>query len=527
MKGHKSTLVRETFFGYIETTRDSLLLFEACKRGLLPRITRRLQDSERILMIKSGAIFCFDEKESGIKRWTDGLVWSPSRIMGNFLVYRELESKKHQQLLHGSNNKQLGKEAVTEEENDDEIDYFNYHIMKNKENNSSNIKPSNEDEAQHPHEKAIVGSLRTSHCSSYKFKRYGLIKKSISLIVDGVQQHIISYYNKEDVLSCKFATPSSILELSTLKVSPGLRLKQNLRIPVFIDHQQAVEEDTLSLVKRKHQYRKRKYSDVINEFEQQQQRRHNSYHYHYPTYQSIEKQNNKRLLLTHPDLSHRFSSQMPMTDHHSSAITPTTTMSVTPNTQHQQTIPEPSISSNQFYYPSASIHHMTSSQQQIYDIGQQASSVSNTESSVFDTVANSISSATKCLAMEQQQQALPHTVDTSSNSESSLTSCDLNSTDTTTTAAITTTRKAELPASSAASGYGSGPYHHPILSSVEEDFRQGQNPHQHLFFSNSFHSMNNASLSNNGHFHLVSANAHMADMNLLLKAGWNEFEIQL
>jgi hypothetical protein len=37
-------------------------------------------------MVQSGAVFVFDEHESGIKRWTDGLVWSPSRILGNFLV---------------------------------------------------------------------------------------------------------------------------------------------------------------------------------------------------------------------------------------------------------------------------------------------------------------------------------------------------------------------------------------------------------------------------------------------------------
>ncbi|CAO3597762.1 unnamed protein product [Absidia cylindrospora] len=31
----------------------------------------------------------------GIKRWTDGLVWSPSRIFGNFLIYRELDDRKN------------------------------------------------------------------------------------------------------------------------------------------------------------------------------------------------------------------------------------------------------------------------------------------------------------------------------------------------------------------------------------------------------------------------------------------------
>ena len=73
------------FRGYIETTFDALLVFEAARRGMIPRVTRRLIERERG-MVQSGAVFVFDEHESGIKRWTDGLVWSPSRILGNFLV---------------------------------------------------------------------------------------------------------------------------------------------------------------------------------------------------------------------------------------------------------------------------------------------------------------------------------------------------------------------------------------------------------------------------------------------------------
>lgn len=71
--------------GWIETTGDALLILEAARRGMIPRVTRRLVDSER-KMITSGSVFVFDEDESGIKRWTDGFFWSPSRILGNFLV---------------------------------------------------------------------------------------------------------------------------------------------------------------------------------------------------------------------------------------------------------------------------------------------------------------------------------------------------------------------------------------------------------------------------------------------------------
>jgi hypothetical protein len=54
-----------TFHGFVETTMDTLLLFEACRQGLLPKVTRRLQDRERKDLVVSGTVFIFDERESG------------------------------------------------------------------------------------------------------------------------------------------------------------------------------------------------------------------------------------------------------------------------------------------------------------------------------------------------------------------------------------------------------------------------------------------------------------------------------
>jgi hypothetical protein len=82
----KPGAVEPPFRGYCENTHDALILFEAAKRGIIPRVTRRLTDREKAAMIKSGAVFVFDEHESNIKRWTDGMSWSPSRIFGNYLV---------------------------------------------------------------------------------------------------------------------------------------------------------------------------------------------------------------------------------------------------------------------------------------------------------------------------------------------------------------------------------------------------------------------------------------------------------
>ncbi|KAI8922453.1 camp independent regulatory protein, partial [Powellomyces hirtus] len=79
-----------TYHGYIASTQDCLLLFEACRVGVLRRIQRRLSEQEREKAIRSGSVFVWEEGESGIKRWTDSKSWSPSRIKGSFLVYREL-----------------------------------------------------------------------------------------------------------------------------------------------------------------------------------------------------------------------------------------------------------------------------------------------------------------------------------------------------------------------------------------------------------------------------------------------------
>jgi hypothetical protein len=68
------------FSGYVETTADALRLIQAARCGLIPRITRRLNELERRSMIKSGAVFVFSVDESGIKRWTDGRLSRPSHV---------------------------------------------------------------------------------------------------------------------------------------------------------------------------------------------------------------------------------------------------------------------------------------------------------------------------------------------------------------------------------------------------------------------------------------------------------------
>jgi hypothetical protein len=83
----------ETYYGQVRTPQDAIVLFEACRLGILPRVQRRLSEKER-QQIRSGSVFVWDEREAGMRRWTDGKSWSASRVSGSFLTYREMEGKR-------------------------------------------------------------------------------------------------------------------------------------------------------------------------------------------------------------------------------------------------------------------------------------------------------------------------------------------------------------------------------------------------------------------------------------------------
>ncbi|KAG2155299.1 Gti1/Pac2 family-domain-containing protein [Suillus bovinus] len=198
--------------GWIETTGDALLILEAARRGLIPRVTRRLVDAER-KMITSGSVFVFDEDESGIKRWTDGFFWSPSRILGNFLLYRH-----------------RGVRSDPAEMNE----HSQYNVDGVRLEGQTLSRPKGESSSlgiDKHRERVLVGSLT----NSYKFKSDGLMKKTFSLTIGGVSQHLISYYKVEDVEQGRLRSPSSLPELASLDISPEYLDKTHFRNPPKVE----------------------------------------------------------------------------------------------------------------------------------------------------------------------------------------------------------------------------------------------------------------------------------------------------
>ncbi|EIW77714.1 hypothetical protein CONPUDRAFT_138947 [Coniophora puteana RWD-64-598 SS2] len=220
-----ATWTEPPWCGWIETTGDALLILEAARRGLIPRVTRRLVDSER-KMITSGSVFVFDEDESGIKRWTDGFFWSPSRILGNFLIYRETDKR-------GAGHRGVrAPPDPTPEGSQPEHSQYNVDGVRLEGQTLSRPKGENSGMGLDRHrERTLVGSLT----NSYKFKSDGLMKKTFSLTIGGVSQHLISYYKVEDVEQGRLRSPSSLPELASLDISPEYLDKTHFRNPPKVE----------------------------------------------------------------------------------------------------------------------------------------------------------------------------------------------------------------------------------------------------------------------------------------------------
>ncbi|KAF7292970.1 hypothetical protein MIND_01196200 [Mycena indigotica] len=162
-------------FGSVRTTLDALTLIHAARGGRVPYISQQLNKVQCKAFVKSGAIFIFSPEESNIKRWMDGLTWSTSRAIGNFLFYHELDRDP-----------------------------------------SRDIPPK----------------------ASKDFKPNGLIKKAITMHVAETEYRVISYYTVSDLVKGELDTPCSSsmavtpMDVQTLhndKLPFSLRFEQDIQ----------------------------------------------------------------------------------------------------------------------------------------------------------------------------------------------------------------------------------------------------------------------------------------------------------
>ncbi|KAI4223746.1 MAG: hypothetical protein L6R36_005177 [Xanthoria steineri] len=205
-----------TWRGHVETTKDALLIFEGCFQGTLAHCFRRPHDRERADLIVSGNVFVYEEATSGIKRWTDGIPWSPSRILTNFLIYRQLNSpfppgEKKRATKRSQRVHKPGEPYPTPAPSTVAKDEY-----------SSSFSPESpglrsDEGADKDGDRGLVGSL----VDSYEFKDKGLLKKTMTVTIKGVQHHLVSYYSLEDAKH-KLKTPRDDDQIRHLSLRPEL-----------------------------------------------------------------------------------------------------------------------------------------------------------------------------------------------------------------------------------------------------------------------------------------------------------------
>ncbi|KAJ2765663.1 Gluconate transport-inducing protein, partial [Coemansia nantahalensis] len=192
----------ESYYGFVSTSEDALALFEACRLGYKQRVPRRLSDSERAA-IRSGSVFVWEECESGMKRWTDGRSWSPSRVQGCFLTYHEWEGRRRAQ-RHPSLHAMHGFNLPA-----------NMHSLPGQ--------PIPMGIARYGH---FIGGPTKAGSTQVQYgfpKENGMLKKALSIsTTDGKRLHIIAYYTKEDQARRRLLTPTSDPNFPKLVVPPNL-----------------------------------------------------------------------------------------------------------------------------------------------------------------------------------------------------------------------------------------------------------------------------------------------------------------
>ncbi|KAJ3271566.1 hypothetical protein HDV01_006528 [Terramyces sp. JEL0728] len=192
----------QSFFGFVNTPADAALLIYSSTDGSnrVQSVKRRLASQERN-QIKSGSVYVFCEQESGMRRWTDGMRWSKSRVEGQFLVYRRIEPEptdvENEQAIPNKRRRVLSQQTDSTID-DDSIE----------DDNSS--KSLSVDFVREGSESSLIPSKG--------YRDDVLCKKTFAISIKGRVSHVICYYSKQDVMDGVLKTPSSMEMFADIKV---------------------------------------------------------------------------------------------------------------------------------------------------------------------------------------------------------------------------------------------------------------------------------------------------------------------
>ncbi|KAJ1916026.1 Gluconate transport-inducing protein [Mycoemilia scoparia] len=217
----------ETYYGFVENSNDVLILFEACRLGLKRQVQRRLSDTER-MAIRSGSVFVWDEEQSGMKRWTDGRSWSPSRVQGCFLTYYEWEGRRRATVrptIHPNNMISYSQNSAN---GGDPHMYGGAGGMSSGQGSSPSAYMPRYGQASLSRHGSGTATTTTTTTTTHQVqqgcaKDNGILKKALSVTTtDGRKLHLIAYYYKEDIGKTHLPTPSTDPELKHITIPPNM-----------------------------------------------------------------------------------------------------------------------------------------------------------------------------------------------------------------------------------------------------------------------------------------------------------------
>ncbi|KAJ8111049.1 hypothetical protein OPT61_g6263 [Boeremia exigua] len=224
---------KPTWTGFLDTTKDAMTIVEATLQGRLNHISRRPHDKERAEMLTSGTVLVYEENASGIKRWTDAVHWSPSRVMNNCLIYRQLmralkpeEKKTALNPSCGTKRKRKESAGPTITKTGDNVNHSDDEYENPTFDGALLGEPDNAGKTYANFAQSLSPDQQRRFCGSlidsYEFKEGGLMKKTISVKYQGTHHHVISYYSLEDVVSGKLKRPFQDPRLESVQPRPEL-----------------------------------------------------------------------------------------------------------------------------------------------------------------------------------------------------------------------------------------------------------------------------------------------------------------
>ncbi|KAI9330323.1 Gti1/Pac2 family-domain-containing protein [Obelidium mucronatum] len=179
----------ESYYGFIKDRQDVNILVEACIAGLVPLFTTVPSSTIRI---RSGSVVVFRENalaQANSTRWRDGRHWSPSRVNGAFLLYREVEAS----LNKTATTTCTFKKVIPTAESDTHHNHFNTN------DNNNNNTTNNNSNKRRPRVRFNTTSFRPYT----QMVENGMVKRTLTVVgSDTLRYRVISYFYGADVAHC-------------------------------------------------------------------------------------------------------------------------------------------------------------------------------------------------------------------------------------------------------------------------------------------------------------------------------------